>query len=199
LGLPEARGVELIPHMRPRTAQARGALPGAAVLELEDRPALVAALSGATTVVQLIGTMKKRFVSGDTYETSDVGTTRLLVDAAKASGVDHLILLSSVGAGRPLGAYLAAKARAEAIVMESGLDFTIFRPSAFVGGGHRAPPGMGALTRALGLERLRPIALEDLARAILFTAVSRGPVGAVLEGAPLWFVVEDARRAGGRA
>ena len=130
---------------------------GAAVLELADAPALETALSGAggaggcTTVVQLIGTMRKRFSTGDTYETSDIGTTQQLVDAAKKTGVDHLVLLSSVGAGSPMGAYLQAKARAEAIVRESGIPFTIFRPSAFVGEGHRPPPGMKLLTRALGL------------------------------------------------
>src|SRR5687768_11129929 len=113
----------VVPHLRPRGPQTRqvDAPAGAIVLDLGDARALATALEGFTTVVQLIGTMRKRFAAGDTYETSDLGTTRQLVDAARAAGVDHMVLLSSVGAGRPIGAYLQAKARAEAIVTGSGI------------------------------------------------------------------------------
>src|ERR1700694_2307117 len=76
---------------------ARRAVPGSVAFELSDRTRLVSSLSGCTTVGQLIGTMRKRFASGDTYETSDVGTTRLLADAAREAGVDHFVLLSSLG------------------------------------------------------------------------------------------------------
>jgi uncharacterized protein YbjT (DUF2867 family) len=191
--LADARGVDLVPHVRPHHA-ARGAVDRrAAVLELADAAALARAMAGCTTVVQLIGTMRKRFAAGDTYESSDIGTTRQLVEAAKHTGVDHLVLLSSVGAGRPVGAYLAAKARAEAIVRDSGLPYTIVRPSAFMGEGHRAPPGLKTLTRALGLTRYEPIAMEDLAAAILHVALHRAPLHTVLEGRSLWDVVAQAR------
>src|SRR5207245_164039 len=94
------------------------------------------ALARCTTVTQLIGTTRKRFAAGDTYESSDIGTTRQLVDAAHAAGtIDHFILLTSVGAGKPRGAYLRAKAEAERIVIESGIAYTIFRPSFLIGGG----------------------------------------------------------------
>lgn len=183
-------GPHLVPHVRPRTAERDGAPERAAVLDLADADALHAALASCTTIVQLIGTMRKRFASGDTYATSDIGTTRQLVDAARGTNVDHIVLLSSVGAGRPIGAYLEAKAEAERIVRDSGIPWTIFRPSAFDGEGHRAPPGMGTLTRALGLAKYRPIPIEDLARTIHRVAVERAPLGAVLEGDALWRLVE---------
>lgn len=153
-------------------------------------------MKGCTTVLQLIGTMRNRFSSGDTYKTSDIGTTRHLVEAAKASGVDHFVLLSSVGAGSPVGDYLKAKARAEALVTGSGIPFTVFRPSSFVGEGHRAPPGFGPVTRLLGLTRYQPIAVSDLAAALLTVASTRGSLGATLEGQALWTVVAAARSAG---
>ncbi|MCI0572047.1 MAG: SDR family oxidoreductase, partial [Myxococcaceae bacterium] len=129
------RGTPVVAHVRSRSAQSGPAAswPRKAVLELADAPALVEAMRGCTTVLQLIGTMRKRFSSGDTYETSDIGTTRQLVAAAKSAGVDHLVLLSSMGAGRPVGAYLKAKAEAERLVRESGLAWTIVRPPAFEG------------------------------------------------------------------
>lgn len=191
------RGTDFVPHVRPKTAaQGKALHPRAAVLELSDRAALVDALRDQKTVLQLIGTMRSRFARGDTYETSDVGTTRQLVEAAKQSGgVDHFILLSSVGAGRPFGAYLAAKARAEAIVRESGIAFTIFRPSAFMGEGHRVPGVFKTLTRAVGAKSWEPISVSELAAALLQVAERREPLNATLEGAALWEVVASARAA----
>jgi uncharacterized protein YbjT (DUF2867 family) len=160
--------------------------PDVASFELDEEPRLEAALADATTVVQLIGTTRKRFARGDTYETSDVGTTRQLVDAAKRAAIDHVVLLSSVGAGRPVGAYLRAKAEAERIVRDSGLAFTIVRPSAFEGAGHHPPPGMRAVTRFLGLSRYEPIRVEDLAQLLLHVGKTRAPLDGVLEGESLW-------------
>lgn len=188
------RGVDVVAHVRPRSA-GKVSWPNVAALELADA-ALPRALAGRTTVVQLIGTMRRRFASGDTYESSDIGTTRLLVEAAKAAGtVDHLVLLSSVGAGSPRGAYLKAKAEAERLVRDSGLPFTIFRPSAFADREGQAFPGMRAVTRLLGLKKYEPITLLELASAILHAAETRAPLGVALEGQPLWDVVAKAPRA----
>jgi uncharacterized protein YbjT (DUF2867 family) len=159
---------------------------------LSDEPALVAALQGRTTVLQLIGTMRNRFAKGDTYETSDIGTTRQLVEAAKKAGsIDHIVLLSSVGAGG-MGAYLKAKGEAERLVRESGIPWTTFRPSMFVGEDRKPPPLWGAITRGLGLKKWQPIPVEALAGAILRVAIARGPLGEVLEGSSLWAVVGPA-------
>ncbi|MDP6933448.1 MAG: NAD(P)H-binding protein [Myxococcota bacterium] len=184
--------VDIVPHLRPRTAEGRTLHPQAAVLDLTDAPALDAALTGCTTVLQLIGTMRKRFADGDTYESSDIGTTRCLVESALRTGVDHLVLLSSVGAGKPRGAYLRAKATAEALVVDSGLDWTLVRPSAFDGEGHRPMPGLALLTGMLGLDRYRPIRIEQLAGALLHVASQGTARRQVLEGASLWEQVEAA-------
>ena len=193
VSMAERLGVSLVAHVRP--AKAGAALQTtSAVVDLADTPKLVQALLGCTTVVQLIGTMRHRFAAGDTYETSDIATTAQLIAAARQVGIDHLVLLSSVGAGRPVGAYLKAKAKAEGLVRESGIPSTIFRPSSLVGGDRKAIPGAKALTRLFGLKSLEPIALEDLAAAILHCAINRAPLEAVLEGQTLWDVVASARR-----
>jgi len=182
------QGDRVIPHFR-RAPDATP--PGAVVFPLDEHARLVEALRGASTVVQCIGTIRKRFAQGDTYESSDIRTTEQLVAAAREAGsVDHVILLSSVGAGRPVGAYLRAKARAEAIVVGAGLPYTIFRPSAFDGEGHRAPPGSMLLSRLPGLGSFRPIAVEALARGMLRVARQRAPLDVVLEGATLFAVVD---------
>ena len=195
--VPMADGLKIpvIPHVRPKSASSAKTDARANVVDLADTERLARALQGCTTVVQLIGTMKKRFAAGDTYESSDIGTTQQLVDAAVRSGsVDHFILLSSVGAGSPTGAYLKAKARAESIVTASKIPYTIFRPSALEGQGRKPPPLMKGLTRALGLKKYEPISLEDLSAAMLSVAAARGPLDAVLEGKSLWAEVSRARR-----
>lgn len=186
LALPEAAESPLVPHLRPKTAALNAVDPRSAVFELTDRARLEETLAGCTTVVQLIGTMRRRFSTGDTYETSDIGTTRLLIDAARATKIDHVVLLSSVGAGKPTGAYLKAKAQAEQIVLDSGIAATIFRPSAFYGAGHKVPPGAKHLAHWLGLKRYEPIDIRELARTLLHVARRRVAVGEILEGENLW-------------
>ena len=82
MNLSQARDADLVPHYRPKSAQGKTLHPRAAVLDLTDADELDAAMLGCTTVMQLIGTMRKRFSTGDTYETSDIDTTQYLMDAA---------------------------------------------------------------------------------------------------------------------
>lgn len=186
----DRHAIPVVPHVRPKSASSL-AHPNVVAIDLGDA-GLSTAMQGCTTVVQLIGTMKKRFAKGDTYETSDIGTTRQLVEAAKRAGVDHLVLLSSVGAGRPMGAYLEAKAKAEALVKESGIGFTILRPSAFEDREGQSMPGMRAITSFFGMTKYQPITLAELASALLQVAKERAPLGVALEGKPLWDVVQAA-------
>ncbi|MCA9771855.1 MAG: NAD(P)H-binding protein [Myxococcales bacterium] len=185
----ERWGLDIVPHVRPQTA-AKGAVhPKAAVFDLADTEALHGALEGCTTIIQLIGTMRARFAQGDTYAASDIGTTRLLVEAGRRRMLDHFVLLSSVGADRPLVAYLKAKAEAESIVRGSMIPFTIVRPSSLQGDDRRPPPGLRAMTRAFGLRKYEPITLTDLSRALLHVAATGRWEGKVLEGESLWEVV----------
>ncbi len=187
-----AEGLDVLAHVRPKPG--RVADSRTAVFELSDTRALVEALRGCTTVLQLVGTVRRRFATGDTYETSDVGTTKALVDAGQKAGIDHLVLLSSAGAGFPVGAYLRAKAAAEQLVQHGGLPWTILRPSAFVSETHHPPPGLAAFTRVFGLRRFQPIPLASLAFGLVRSARERAPLGVVLEGAELFRWVSPASR-----
>ena len=192
LRLGEGRPCTITPHVRPKSKARAPA--NAAIFELGDAASLQAALAEHDAVVQLIGTMKKRFGAGDTYETSDIGTTHSLVEAAKKVSIAHIVLLSSVGAGKPMGAYLKAKAAAEALVTDAGIPYTIFRPSMFEGDYHGRIPGAKRLLKALRMRRYEPIALEDLAAAILHVVEHRLCQNEVLEGDSLWQVVDASKR-----
>lgn len=201
--LATAAGMELRLHVRPATAARSplGADPRARIFDLGNSTALREELRGCDAVVSLIGTMRSRFAEGDTYASSDVGTTRELADAAVAAGVPRMVLLSSVGAGG-VGAYLQMKGECESIVRSSGLGWTIFRPSALASpsagaagthGKRWLPPGATALTGALrgvpgigGLvARYGPIPIEVLARAIVRALEVPGE-SRVIEGRALW-------------
>jgi uncharacterized protein YbjT (DUF2867 family) len=201
--LATAAGLDLVLHVRPATAPKHpfGADPRAAIGDLADAAWLRDRLAGCDAVLSLVGTMRKRFATGDTYETSDIGTTRDLVAGARAAAVPRFLLLSSVGAGGA-GPYLQAKGECERIVRESGLRWTIFRPSALVSppdapdgvhGRRTVPPGALAVGAALAripvlgaaIDAVRPIPLDVLSRA--FLAVLAAPRdGAILEGRALW-------------
>lgn len=194
-------GHELVLHVRPQTAPRSplGADPRARVFDLADAPALTQALRGCDALISLVGTMRRRFAAGDTYESSDIASTRQLVEGAIAAGVPRMLLLSSIGAGGA-GAYLRMKGECERIVRESPLGWTIFRPSSLVSpagaseshhGRRRAPPG-GALLGAIGhlpglrgpMDDIRPIGIDVLCRAML-RVLAEPHDGVVLRGRDL--------------
>ena len=191
-----AAGVEQVVHVRPRSESKYRALrpdgPEPALLELTDAGALDAAMAGCDAVVSMIGTMRVRFAQGDTYASSDVGTTQLLVDAARRAEVGHFVLMGAVGTGWLPGAYYDAKRRAEQIVIDSGLPWTITRPAALVGEdrGSRLVLAGGWLGGVPGLRGIvddaRGIPCEVVARAMLRVAVDHSHVGEVLTGRDLW-------------
>jgi len=93
-----------------------------------------------------------------------------VVRAAEKHDVDRLVQMSALGAD-PDGAtaYIRSKGAAEALVTESTLEYTIFRPSVVVGDGGEfvsftkllAPPYVSALPGG-GETRFQPIWVDDL-------------------------------------
>jgi uncharacterized protein YbjT (DUF2867 family) len=96
--------------------------------------------------------------------------TEHVVRAAEEHGVDHLVQMSALGAD-PGGAtaYIRSKGQAEGIVTDSGVEYTIFRPSVVFGDGGEfvsftkllAPPYVSALPGG-GKTRFQPIWVGDL-------------------------------------
>lgn len=145
---------ELVVHVRPKSTttylrqQPEGPQP--AVFDVSDADAVSAAMQGCHAVISCIGTMAKRYRSGDTYARSDIGANQSLIAAAVSAEVSHFILMGSLGTQRGPGPYFAAKRAIEATLRDSGLAWTVLRPSALVGNG-RAPRALGVLN---GMGRL---------------------------------------------
>ncbi len=124
-------------------------------------------------VVHLVGIIREVPARGITFEKLHVDATRNLVWAADRWGVGRFLHMSALGAGPGGGTpYFETKWRAEQIVRESGLPYTIFRPSVIFGRGDHF---IGELARMLprlpavpvvgdGQYRLQPVHAGDVAR-----------------------------------
>ena len=156
-----AEGLDVIPHVRPKTAPRHplGKDPQALICDLADAPKLDAAMARTHAVVCLVGTMRRRFAAGDTYESSDYRPVVELFESARrvpAPQPRHFVLLSALGA-RPGAGYLGWKHKAEEAVRGSGLPWTILRPSVFDSTGSGAQPSDGVPVRRLGVPRIVPL------------------------------------------
>ena len=91
-----------------------------------------AAMARVDAVIHLVGVIAE--TSRVTYEQAHVEATRNILAAAKEAGVTRWIQMSAVGT-RPSARsrYHLTKWEAEELVRQSGLDWTIFRPSLIYG------------------------------------------------------------------
>ena len=192
--VPEAQraGLELIVQVRPKSATKYSGPPAPRLFELSDPAALDEAMSGCDVAISMVGTMRKRFGSGDTYQVSDIDSAQQLVDSAKRVGVKRFILLGALGTSTVPGPYYDAKRAAEAIVVNSGLVYTLVRPSALHRDGRDgALPGWMASAEAMPeladqLKNVLPIPVRVVARAMVRIARDNLHRNAIVLGRDLW-------------
>ncbi|MGI0101219.1 MAG: SDR family oxidoreductase [Nitrosotalea sp.] len=134
---------------------------------------LVSSVKGSAAFLHFIG--KGRQTAGSDYDTVNVNLTRNAVALCKKSGIKKIIYLSGLGVDKKstLG-YFISKFRAEQEIVQSGLDYTIFRPSYIMG---RNDPLSKILSSQLsrnsvvivgsGKYRLQPILVSDVARVVM--------------------------------
>lgn len=109
----------------------RGLRAALVVGDLRDRYSLDIACQGIETVITT-ATIMMAGQPGDTIQNVDQAGQISLVDAAKAAGVKHFVYISyskNLGTDCPL---TTAKRTVEQYLMQSGLTYTILRPSYFM-------------------------------------------------------------------
>lgn len=100
--------------------------------DLSDNAALAALVAGADAVIHVAGLTNTPDPAA--FEAANVTGTANVLAAMQGSGVRRLVFVSSLAARQPgLSAYGASKARAEALVEASGLDWTTVRPPGVYG------------------------------------------------------------------
>lgn len=140
--------------------------------DVHDTETLVRLMRGCGAVINLIGVLHPGRGKAS-FEQGHVGMARKVVDACRRTGVTRLLHMSALNAGPDApSAYLRSKGEAEKIVRESGLDYTIFRPSVVFGHDDHLLNLFARLQRVLPVialampdARFQPVFVEDVARA----------------------------------
>lgn len=126
----------IVPTRRREGAKALLPLPTASVIEadIHDPPTLERLVSGCDTVVNLVGILHESRTQ--TFDAVHVQLVERLIAACRKAGVQRLIHMSALAADPAAPSrYLQSKGRAEALVRDSGLAWTLFRPSVIFGRG----------------------------------------------------------------
>ncbi len=100
---------------------------------LDSPAALRQTLEGADAVMYLVGILREAPARGVTFERLQYRGVIDTLAAAEATGVSRFVLMSANGVEARSTPYQDTKYRAEQAVTESGLDYTIFRPSVIFG------------------------------------------------------------------
>lgn len=173
---------------------------------LGDGGSLRRLVEAADTVVHIAGVLNARDPAE--FEKGNVEGTLAMLAASTAAGVTRFVHVSSLAAREPkLSNYGASKARAEALVERSGLDWAIVRPPAVYGPGDRETLELFRMAK-LRLMLLPPrgrvsvIHVDDLVGLLLSLAEASEPKKVVLEpddGRPGGWSHKELARAIGRA
>ncbi len=152
------------------------------------------AFRGAQAVIHCVGIIQQH--GSQTFRRVHQDGTAHVVAAARASGISRFLYLSALGT-RPMAAsqYHQTKWAAEEIIRQSGLAFTLFRPSLIYGQGDAftsllassmRPPlswlSGGFLPLPGGADViLRPVAVTDVANTLVRSLGQASTIGQTLD------------------
>ncbi len=131
---------------------------------------------GAKYLIHLIGILFELPRRGITFERVHYEIPKNLYEVAKEKGIKKVIHMSALGTadGAP-SKYHQTKRKAEKLLMESGLNYVILRPSLILGPEQRLFADMDRITRILpvvalpgdGSYRFAPVSVRDVARCFV--------------------------------
>ena len=162
------------------------------------------ALTGVDAVVHLVA-IPRDFNRGADMRLVNTEGTRAVVAAMDAAGVRRLVHIGAMGVVEdPRLHYASSKARAEAIVRDSTLEWTILKPSLMFGEGDgffniiaglvRASPGIVPMPGD-GSARFQPIHVGDVAEVTLRALADPTTIGGVFElGGPRYWTYGEITR-----
>ncbi len=117
-------------------------------------------LQGCDALIHLVGIRRAETKkTGLTYDDVDVGSAITSVEAMKKVGLQRILFLSAAAIGKSY--YVRSKAKAEKAVMDSRLDWTIWRPAIILGPGQDWPI---VISPILGLLAVLPGKIGEVAR-----------------------------------
>jgi len=142
--------------------------------DITNPGSLEGAAEGCAIVVHLVAIIEEH--GNTTFDQVIRQGTENVLHEAKRAAVSRFIHMSALGAqDNPRYAYLQAKWRAEQAVMQSGLDYTIFRPSVIFGPGDGFINALAGVIKQFpiipvvgsGKSKFQPVAVEQVAAAFV--------------------------------
>ena len=158
-----------------------------AVATLDDSAILRAIMDGAHTVIHLAGGAD--LPDDAAYESSNLGTTREVLEAATESSVARLLFLSYPGAASASpNAFLRTKGLAEEAIASAGLGHLILRCTHVYGPGQwwledirtGVARSLGVPVVGSGSQRVAPVHVRDVAAALLAADDRADPISGTL-------------------
>ncbi|MBI5787349.1 MAG: complex I NDUFA9 subunit family protein [Candidatus Schekmanbacteria bacterium] len=144
--------------------------------DVTDAKSLEGAVNGCDAVIHLVGILRAYPAKGITFEKLHYDATRNMVNEARRSSVKRFLHMSALGA-RPdaRSEYHKTKYKAEVCVKESGLTYTIFKPSVIFGHKDKFVNLLAQMIRMApvvpvigdGRYKLQPVALENVAQGYI--------------------------------
>jgi len=158
--------------------------------DVTDLATFADALKGCDAAINLVGIIREFPERGITYDRLLVQATRNVLDAAREAGVRRHLQMSALGTAPDTGSgYFSGKYRGEILVRDSGLQYTIFRPSVIFGPKDdfvnklaeylRLFPAMPVIGD--GEYPLQPIAADDVARCFAMALEMPETIGKTFE------------------
>jgi uncharacterized protein YbjT (DUF2867 family) len=172
--------------------------------DVTEPATLPGALAGVDATIHLVA-IPRDFTGGRDLARVNTEGTRALLDAARTAGVRRFVHLGAMGvADDPSLHYAGSKARAEALVRQSGLDWTILKPSLMWGEGDGFFNIIASLARIApvvlpvpgnGRSRFQPLWVGDLARVMTMCLARADTIGQSydLGGPAEWTYTEISR------
>jgi len=155
-----------------------------AAVNIHDPAQLAAFVRGADAVINLVGVLHDGR-GGRSFQAAHVELARKVVAACRESGIGRLLHMSALGSARDAPSrYLRTKGEAEAIVRESGLAWTLYRPSVVFGPGDSFLNLFATVLKfspvvalACPGARFQPVFVEDVAAAFVKGLADLGSFG----------------------
>ncbi len=171
--------------------------------EIADPASLKTALDGAQAIVNAIqfdGYPIENPARGMTFERVDYGGTLALLEAGKSTSVERFVYISGAAADEASGhPGFRAKGMAERAIRESGIPFTILRPSLVYGPGDKVVNGFARALRfapvfpvpGTGRQKIQPVLVDDVAACVSLALAGRGVNGTFDVGGPNLMTFDD--------
>src|SRR3990167_7226968 len=155
-------------------------------INVHDSMSLAPLLAGHDAVVNLIGILHGTEAA---FEKAHVQLPRELVRACEVSGLRRIVHISALGASLDSASmYQRSKARGEAVLLSSGLDVTVLRPSVMFGAEDKFLNTFASLQRVFPViplagsqARFQPVWVEDVASALVKCLQDPDTVGQIFE------------------